>query len=109
MPPINTIVVHTLLLPPERQDETVRSQAERLLSKAWLPVEAAIAGRDYLIGAFSAADTMLGHACIMSKRLGIITDEAYPQSERLRRSTDGQARLRQGIFCLRGLALHSPS
>ncbi|GIR71555.1 MAG: hypothetical protein CM15mP74_28060 [Halieaceae bacterium] len=35
-------------------------------------------GREYLIGDFSAADTMLGHACIMSKRLGIVTDEAFP-------------------------------
>ena len=78
MPPVNTIVVHTLLLPPERQDATVREQAERLLAKAWAPVEEAMAGRDYLIGDFSAADTMLGHACIMSKRLDIITNEAFP-------------------------------
>ena len=78
MPPINTIIVHTLLLPPDRQDETVRGQAERLLAKSWLPVEAAMVGKDYLIGDFSAADTMLGHACIMSQRLGIITEEAFP-------------------------------
>ena len=78
MPPVNTIVVHTLLLPPDRQDATVRAQAERLLAKAWAPVEQAIEGREYLIGDFSAADTMLGHACIMCKRLGIITDETFP-------------------------------
>ena len=78
MPPINTIIVHTLLLPPDRQDETVRGQAERLLAKSWLPVETAMVGKDYLIGDFSAADTMLGHACIMSQRLGIITEEAFP-------------------------------
>ena len=78
MPPINTIIVHTLLLPPDRQDEIVRGQAERLLAKSWLPVEAAMVGKDYLIGDFSAADTMLGHACIMSQRLGIITEEAFP-------------------------------
>ncbi len=78
MPPINTIIVHTLLLPPDRQDATVRGQAERLLAKSWLPVEAAMVGKDYLIGDFSAADTMLGHACIMSQRLGIITEEAFP-------------------------------
>ena len=78
MPPVNTIVVHTILLPPERQDGTVRGQAERLLAKAWAPVEGAMEGREYLIGDFSAADTMLGHACIMSKRLGIVTDEAFP-------------------------------
>jgi len=78
MPPINTIIVHTLLLPPDRQDETVRGQAERLLAKSWLPVEAAMVGKDYLVGDFSAADTMLGHACIMSQRLGIITEDAFP-------------------------------
>ena len=32
MPPMNTIVVHTVLLPPERRDETVLGQAQRLLS-----------------------------------------------------------------------------
>ena len=35
-------------------------------------------GREYLIGDFSAADTMLGHACIMSKRLGLVSCETYP-------------------------------
>ena len=79
MPPVNTIVVHTLLLPPERQDETVRGQAQRLLAKAWAPIEEAIGDREYLIGEFTAADTMLGHACIMSKRLGIITEEGFPR------------------------------
>ena len=29
MPPVNTIIVHTLLLPPERRDETVLGQARR--------------------------------------------------------------------------------
>ncbi len=78
MPPVNTIVVHTLLLPPDRRDKTVLRQAEHLLVKAWAPVEESIEGRDYLIGNFSAADTMLGHACIMSQRLGIVTEDLYP-------------------------------
>ena len=75
MPPVNTIVVQTLLLPPDRRDETVLGQAQRLLTKAWAPVEEAMAGKDYLIGDFSGADIMLGHACFMSNRLGCITDE----------------------------------
>ena len=75
MPPVNTIVVHTLLLPPDRQDATVREQAQRLLAKAWGPVEQAIEGREYLIGDFSAADIMLGHACFMGNRLGCVPDE----------------------------------
>jgi len=75
MPPINTIIVHTLLLPPDRQDETVRDQARRLLTRSWGPVEEAIQGKDYLIGDFSAADIMLGHAAFMSNRLGCISDD----------------------------------
>ena len=75
MPPINTIVVHTLLLPPDRRDEVVLGQAQKLLTKALQPVEEALEGRDYLIGDFSGADIMLGHACFMSNRVGCVSDE----------------------------------
>ena len=75
MPPINTIVVQTILLPPYRRDEKVLGQAQRLLTKALEPVNDALAGRDYLIGDFSGADIMLGHACFMSQRSGCVTDE----------------------------------
>ncbi|MDC0067674.1 glutathione S-transferase family protein [Gammaproteobacteria bacterium] len=75
MPPINTIVVQTILLPPERRDETALGQAQRLLTRALAPIEEALAGRDYLIGDFSAADIMLGHAVFMSNRSGCVTDE----------------------------------
>ncbi len=75
MPPVNTIVVHTLILPPDRRDATVLGQAQRLLTKALAPVEEALTGREYLIGDFSAADVMLGHAVFMSNRLGCVTDE----------------------------------
>ena len=75
MPPVNTIVVQTMLLPPERRDETVLGQAQRLLGKALAPVDEQLEGRDYLIGDFSAADVMLGHACFMSDRLGCVSDD----------------------------------
>jgi|TARA_B100000768_G_scaffold169395_1_gene174946 glutathione S-transferase len=75
MPPINTIVVQTVLLPPDRRDEKALSQAQRLLTKALEPVNEALAGRDYLIGDFSAADIMLGHACFMGNRLGRVGEE----------------------------------
>ena len=75
MPPVNTIVVQTLLLPPERRSKEALGQAQRLLSKSLAPVNATLAGRQYLIGDFSAADIMLGHACYMSRRLGCVTDE----------------------------------
>jgi glutathione S-transferase len=75
MPPVNTIVVQTVLLPPDRRDETVLAQAQRLLTRALAPVDEALAGKEYLIGNFSAADIMLGHACFMSNRLGCVTDD----------------------------------
>lgn len=75
MPPVNTTVVQTVLLPPERRDETALGQAQRLLGKALAPVNDALEGRDYLIGNFSAADIMLEHACFMSNRLGCVSDD----------------------------------
>ena len=75
MPPINTIIVQTILLPEDRRDEIALGQAQRLLSKALAPVEENLEGKDYLIGDFSAADIMLGHSCFMSNRLGCVTDE----------------------------------
>ncbi len=74
MPPVNTIVVQTILLPPERRNEEALGQAQRLLTKAVVPIDRALEGRDYLIGDFSAADIMLGHACYMSRRLGCVGD-----------------------------------
>ena len=75
MPPINTIVVQTMLLPPDRRDETVLAQAQKLLVRALKPIDEALEGREYLAGEFSAADIMLGHACIMSNRMGLIGDD----------------------------------
>jgi len=75
MPPVNTVVVHTLLLPPDRRDQTVLDQAKRLLTKALEPVNETLAGKDYLIGDFSGADIMLGHACFMSNRIGSVSEE----------------------------------
>tara|TARA_B100000424_G_scaffold20921_1_gene14868 strand:+ start:132 stop:743 length:612 start_codon:yes stop_codon:yes gene_type:complete len=75
MPPINTIVVQTILLPKDRRDDTALSQAQRLLTKSLAPVNEALDNKEYLIGDFSAADIMLGHACYMSNRMGCVTDE----------------------------------
>jgi len=75
MPPMNQIVVQTVLLPTDRRDEAVLNQATNLLSKALKPVNEFLEGKDYLIGDFSAADCMLGHSCYMSNRFGTVSDE----------------------------------
>lgn len=75
MPPINTIIVHTLLLPEDRRDETVLGQAQRLLARSVAPIDEWLADKEYLIGDFSGADIMLGHACFMANRLGCVSDD----------------------------------
>lgn len=75
MPPMNQIVVQTILLPPDRRDEVVLNQAKNLLTKSLAPVNENLAEKDYLVGDFSAADLMLGHSCFMANRLGCISDE----------------------------------
>ena len=75
MPPMNQIVVQTILLPPDRRDETVLNQAKNLLTKSLAPVNENLADKDYLIEDFSGADLMLGHSCFMANRLGCVSEE----------------------------------
>ena len=75
MPPINTIVVQTILLPPERRNEETLGQARRLLTKTLEPLNEALTGRDYMLGDLSGVDFMLGHACYMARRLGCMPQE----------------------------------
>ncbi len=75
MPPVNTVVVQTILLPPERRSEEALGQARRLLTKALAPVNDALEGREYMIGDLSGADFMIGHASFMSRRIGCVTED----------------------------------
>ena len=70
MPPMNIIVVETILLPPERRNEVNVKRATKLLNQMLIAVEAHMNNRDYLARTFSAADLMTGHAVIMADRLG---------------------------------------
>ena len=75
MPPVNTIVVQTVLLPPDRQNAEALAQAQKLLTRALAPVNERLGAVDYLAGDFSGADIMLGHAVFMSNRLGCVPDD----------------------------------
>ena len=70
MPPVNIIVVETILLPPERRNDTNVARATKLLGQMLSAVDAHMEGREYLAGEFSGADIMTGHACTVSRRLG---------------------------------------
>ena len=41
---------------------------QNLLTKALIPVDENLHDKEFLIGKFSAADIMLGHACFMSNQ-----------------------------------------
>ena len=91
MPPMNQIVVQTILLPPDRRDEVVLNQAKNLLTKSLAPVNENLADKDYLIGDFSAADLMLGHSCFMANRLGCVSDEMQNIKDYVARIADRPA------------------
>lgn len=91
MPSMNTIVVHTIILPEDRRDPVVLGQAQKLLSRSLIPVNEALEGNDYLIGEFSGADCMLGHSCFMSNNLGCVSDEMTNIKEYVNRISERPA------------------
>ena len=70
MPPINTIVVETVLLGPDRRNQTNIDRATKLLGLILDTVEKKLSDQNYLAGQFSAADIMTGHAVIMASKSG---------------------------------------
>jgi glutathione S-transferase len=70
MPPVNNYVVETILLPPDRRNEQLAKRALKLLNRTLGAAEAHMEGREFISGDFNIADTVTGHAVIMSRRLG---------------------------------------
>ena len=68
MPPVNTIVVETILLPPERMNQVNVNRAKKLLGRMLTAVDAHMAGREFIAGDLSGADIMTGHACTVATR-----------------------------------------
>ena len=79
MPPMNTLVVETILLPPERRIEINVKRASKLLNQMLYAVNENLSDKAYLVGPeLTAAEFMTGHAVIMSQRLGIdMQDKPY--------------------------------
>ena len=71
MPPVNSYMVETFFLPPERQSEVHAKRAKKLLGHMLVAVEAALEDRAYLAGDFSAADIMTGSAVMSARTIGV--------------------------------------
>ena len=69
MPPINTYVVETVLLPPERRTDINVKRSAKLLNQMLDAVETHMEGRAWLAGDFTAAEFMTGHAVMAADRL----------------------------------------
>ena len=69
MPPVNTLVVETKILPREKSNPVNIARAKKVLGRILGVVEHGLGDQNYLIGEFSAADIMCGHACIVAGRL----------------------------------------
>ncbi len=70
MQQVNSLVVETILLPPEKKNDVNVARALKLLKVALGNVDNRLQDRDYLTGVFTGADVMTGHACYGAKRAG---------------------------------------
>ncbi|MEO0936597.1 MAG: glutathione S-transferase family protein [Pseudomonadota bacterium] len=92
MPPVNTIVVETILLPEDRRSEPHVKRATKLLGQMLQSIEAHLSdGRDYLANDFSGADIMLGHAVAAARTFGADFDELPHLAAYLDRLSDRPA------------------
>lgn len=71
MPPVNSYMVETVFLPPERSSETHAKRARKLLARMLVGVDEALEGQDYLADDFSAADIMTGSAVMSADMIGV--------------------------------------
>ena len=71
MPPINSYMVETFFLPPERQSPEHAKRAKKLLGHMLRPLNALFEKQDFLVGEFTAADIMTGHAAVSAQLIGV--------------------------------------
>ena len=75
---VNNYVVETILLPPDRRSDAHAARAKKLVARTLTAVDAHMEGREYLAGAFTAADTITGHACMIAIELVGVDASAMP-------------------------------
>lgn len=75
MPPVNNYMVETFFLPPERRSDEHAGRAQRLLNRTLAAFDAYMDGREFIVSDFSVADTITGHASVISERLGADFDK----------------------------------
>jgi glutathione S-transferase len=78
-PPAVTIFLHTAMKPEAERNPTLVAEARTQLAAALKVVEAALAGRDYILGKeFTAADVMVGSTLNWCQMMGMIDGGSLP-------------------------------
>jgi glutathione S-transferase len=74
-PPLGLLAQHTLIRRPEDRIPAIVPDATRLANSALQVVDAALDGREWLTGEFSAADVMMGYSISLANLFKLVTDE----------------------------------
>jgi glutathione S-transferase len=76
-PPLGLIVRHTMLLPEAERIPAVAELGRALAAQVLAPVERQLAGHDWLLPEFGAADVMMGYSVKLASLLRLLGD-AHP-------------------------------
>lgn len=77
LPPLGDFAQHTMFLPEAERIPAVVESAKTRIDAVAKALEAAVAGREFLCGDFTAADVMCGYAVALMAFLGFVGD-AHP-------------------------------
>jgi glutathione S-transferase len=73
-PPLGLIVQNTLIRPEAERISAIVPDAIKGAGNALAVAERALAGRDWLLGEFSAADVMMGYSVLLANFVKLVTD-----------------------------------
>jgi glutathione S-transferase len=75
MDPLTQFLQHTVLLPQSERDQKVAAQSRRVLEHFARTIDAALAGKRYLLGdELTAADIVVGHALFLAADFGALPE-----------------------------------
>ena len=81
-PPAVTIFLHTVMKPEAERNPTLVAEARTQLAAALKGVDAALAGREYILGPeFTAADAMMGSTLKWCQMMGMIDGASLPNMQ----------------------------
>jgi glutathione S-transferase len=92
MDPLTQLIQHTALLPQNERDQKIAAQSRRVLEHFARKIDAALAGKRYLLGdELTAADIVIGHALFLAADFGTLPEGLGNLSEYYERLSERPA------------------